>query len=224
MWKDGKQDGYGHLCYAEGRVKHGWWKEGSFTSEDLSVDDCDFDSDGYSFVGGYKGDKMNGIGIITSKYGDYAAGEIMDSQPHGYVVMHSPLKNADYIGQYYGWTTNNKCAVKSADGRYDGEWKDDLRDGFGISNAKGGCYEGYFEKDMPHGYGVLFYANGDRYAGYWQNGKKSGFGMRIRIKTATATSVIGTMTSRAAWAYVSTTRAKCTRASGTTTSPQAFPN
>ena len=76
---------------------------------------------------------------------------------------------------------------------------------------------------MPHGYGVLFYANGDRYAGYWQNGKKSGFGA---YTYKNGDRYVGNWDDdkRAAWAYVSTTRAKCTRASGTTTSPQAFPN
>lgn len=43
--------------------------------------------------------------------------------------------------------------------------------------ASGGKYEGEYKNDVKNGYGVYTYANGDVYEGQWQDGKKHGRGV-----------------------------------------------
>ena len=45
--------------------------------------------------------------------------------------------------------------------KYDGEWKDGLREGFGqFSYADGGRYEGIWDKNRKHGVGKFTFENG----------------------------------------------------------------
>lgn len=41
-----------------------------------------------------------------------------------------------------------------------------------------GVYEGEFQDLLPHGYGVMYYNNGNIYQGNWKNGKKRGVGLK----------------------------------------------
>lgn len=48
--------------------------------------------------------------------------------------------------------------------RYDGEWKDDMKWGFGKAEyRKKAHYEGHFFKDKRHGFGRMWYANAGTY-------------------------------------------------------------
>ena len=42
--------------------------------------------------------------------------------------------------------------------------------------ADGSRYEGYFKNDFPHGYGRIVQENGDVYEGGWLLGKIDGYG------------------------------------------------
>mmetsp|Transcript_28634 Transcript_28634/g.21373 ORF Transcript_28634/g.21373 Transcript_28634/m.21373 type:complete len:105 (+) Transcript_28634:23-337(+) len=56
---------------------------------------------------------------------------------------------------------------------YEGEWKEDFREGFGIFKyAKGDQYEGEWLKDRMHGKGVLSHPEGSVYEGIWEEGSK----------------------------------------------------
>ena len=61
--------------------------------------------------------------------------------------------------------------------RYEGEWKDGKRDGYGtfvVSN--GSSYEGEWKVGKKNGYGTLVASNGSSYEGYWKNDIKNGEG------------------------------------------------
>jgi hypothetical protein len=61
--------------------------------------------------------------------------------------------------------------------RYEGEWKDDRRDGAGtFFHADGSRYEGQWSQGRKDGKGTLFFANGDSYQGNWAEGQLSGPG------------------------------------------------
>ena len=54
--------------------------------------------------------------------------------------------------------------------KYEGEWKNGLREGKGIyylnkDNLQGDRYEGDFIKVQAEGKGISYYSNGDRYIG-----------------------------------------------------------
>lgn len=62
---------------------------------------------------------------------------------------------------------------------YEGEWRDDLREGFGVQKfAKGDAFEGEWAMDKMHGKGILVHADGSAYEGIWESGQKvEGFGV-----------------------------------------------
>jgi len=87
-----------------------------------------------------------------------------------------------YIG-FYGKRVDDK---KSGPGIYyylsgdiyDGEWANDLRDGFGTykyykTDEK---YVGQWKKDERFGTGTHYYKDGSRYEGKWVNDKREGPG------------------------------------------------
>ena len=58
--------------------------------------------------------------------------------------------------------------------KYDGEWKNDLREGNGIYEYKNGDkYKGEWKNDLRNGKGILYYKNGNiKYEGKYLNDKK----------------------------------------------------
>ena len=62
--------------------------------------------------------------------------------------------------------------------RYEGEWKNDKRDGHGKAKyTTGDVYIGSWKKCKRHGHGTMYIENGDVYEGSWNNGFKDGPGM-----------------------------------------------
>ncbi|KDO35164.1 hypothetical protein SPRG_00010 [Saprolegnia parasitica CBS 223.65] len=67
---------------------------------------------------------------------------------------------------------------------YDGEWLEDQQHGCGVQTWKVGKrknrehrYEGEFANGVRDGYGVFYYANGARYEGHWEDNVKHGLGL-----------------------------------------------
>ena len=62
-----------------------------------------------------------------------------------------------------------------------GDWKDDVRDGFGTyTYANGDTYEGEWSNNLRHGQGTYTYAeSGAKYVGGWVNGRREGMGELI---------------------------------------------
>ena len=60
-------------------------------------------------------------------------------------------------------------------GKYEGEMKNDKREGYGKFEYKNGdIYEGYWENDLRNGKGTLIYKCGNKYEGEWKNDFKEG--------------------------------------------------
>jgi len=50
--------------------------------------------------------------------------------------------------------------------RYEGDWKDNKRYGYGVHcYAHGERYEGDWQDNMKHGFGIHYFGNGDKYEG-----------------------------------------------------------
>ena len=57
--------------------------------------------------------------------------------------------------------------------KYDGEWQNDVKEGYGVLQyINGERYEGYWKDDKAHGKGTLTYIHGDKYVGDWHAAKK----------------------------------------------------
>lgn len=60
---------------------------------------------------------------------------------------------------------------------YEGEWRNELREGFGRQEwPDGSRYEGNWLNDKANGFGKLFHADGDVYEGEWKDDKANGKG------------------------------------------------
>ena len=54
-------------------------------------------------------------------------------------------------------------------------------DGFGImSYADGRRYEGFYVDDKRQGFGIYKYADGSEYSGYWYLNKQHGYGIYVK--------------------------------------------
>lgn len=64
------------------------------------------------------------------------------------------------------------------DGRkYEGEFKDNFKFGYGVYEwGDGRKYEGFYQFDKKHGFGKYTWVDGRKYVGYWENGKQHGYG------------------------------------------------
>ncbi|MBR5399969.1 MAG: hypothetical protein IK103_09295, partial [Bacteroidales bacterium] len=64
------------------------------------------------------------------------------------------------------------------DNQYDGEWKNNLKNGMGTYIYEdGGKYVGEWKDDYVSGKGVFYYANKDRFEGEFKDGLRDGFGI-----------------------------------------------
>ena len=60
---------------------------------------------------------------------------------------------------------------------YQGNWKDDVKYGYGkYTWAHGDVYEGNWKDDVKHGYGKYTWADGDVYEGNYKEGEQHGYG------------------------------------------------
>jgi hypothetical protein len=57
--------------------------------------------------------------------------------------------------------------------------------GIGRANYKDIIYEGQFVKDKWHGYGRAIFKDGSYHVGFWENDKKCGKGVTIRVDKKT---------------------------------------
>lgn len=69
-------------------------------------------------------------------------------------------------------------ATQSCQGSHSAAWSQCVGN---FETAEGNRYEGYFQQGRPHGYGVFFYladgpTQGDVYSGQWENGQMTGVG------------------------------------------------
>lgn len=81
------------------------------------------------------------------------------------------------------------CKVNSFQGTYEGEWKDNKQDGYGVyTYSNNDIYKGYFKEGVRHGHGLLRKGNfttnsASVYIGEWIGGKQSGYGVLDDIAT-----------------------------------------
>lgn len=55
--------------------------------------------------------------------------------------------------------------------KYEGDYVNDKKEGYGELTTKNGKYKGYFFNDVFNGHGKMMYKNGDVKEGTWKDGK-----------------------------------------------------
>ncbi|CAK4085668.1 unnamed protein product [Aphanomyces euteiches] len=133
-WVDGKQHGVGRMVYD--------------------------DANGIEYDGEWKAALRDGQGTMKYGSGNVYQGQWIAGVKCGHGVMH--------------WFDKME--------QYDGDWLDDKQHGNGVhvwkaQDKRGNRYEGEFANGVRDGFGVFYYANGARYEGHWENNVKNGPGL-----------------------------------------------
>ena len=89
----------------------------------------------------------------------------------------SDSRDAQCIDSWFNCLTGKGVYKFSNGDIYDGDWKNDIRDGQGTQiYVNGDIYTGKWKDDMKNGQGTFTYINGDIYTGFFLDDKKYGRG------------------------------------------------
>ena len=87
------------------------------------------------------------------------------------------IKEEDLLDVYYSMIKKKQIKMYK-DGKYEGEFKNNLRDGKGIMYYNNdNKYEGEWKNDFKEGKGIMYYKSGNKYVGEWKNDDKEGEGI-----------------------------------------------
>ncbi|CRG97925.1 conserved Plasmodium protein, unknown function [Plasmodium gallinaceum] len=166
------------------------------------------------YKGYWKNDKRNFYGIQHYNNNSIYNGFWEENKKCGLgkIIWFANLKNniSKYINEYENVNLKkNKVEKKTnynlyiheykkkniVENLYVGEWMNDKQHGFGIyiwfkkkknknkiiyQNENYDKYAGYWNKGKKDGYGIFYYNNGNKYIGIWKNNKKNGYGYLIK--------------------------------------------
>ncbi len=99
-------------------------------------------------------------------------GEKKDGCMHGQGTKNYP-DGSEYTGQWINGKRDGvgKLTWMSGKGTYYGQWKEDLKNGYGEAVfPNGGSYRGEWREGKIHGYGIKTNAKGEESCGVWQEG------------------------------------------------------
>ena len=134
-------------------------------------------SNGDIYVGGWKNNKKNGYGFVTSKE-QRSESFFVDDLENGYAKVHYYADSCRYEGECKGGYHDGKGKLIFKNGEYyDGYWKKGKKHGKGKLYTRIFEYEGEFYEDVMEGYGkVINYDVHCVYEGYFKRGKFEGHG------------------------------------------------
>ncbi len=133
--------------------------------------------DGSKYEGQFRNGKPDGWGTFTNPMGEKYVGTFRQGLRHGKGTLYfsdSTFITGDWIeGEYMGNSRIEPGRVGCIAGN--------CTDGRGTYIFKDGVakYVGEFRNGLPHGEGVIYYANGERYVGQWANGNFDGKGTLV---------------------------------------------
>ena len=173
-WLSGQCSNYGILTYHNGNIHEGNFKD-------------NYKDGAGTFYDKANNSKFEGKWVMGRQegYGVYYNCETKRISYKGYLV--NGIKHGDGIefydtGHYYeGSFVKNlrhgrgKLYDNTGFPKYEGQWKNGKRNGFGTEKIKG--YRGYvfvgtFSEGVKEGKGEEVFSNGDVYIGWYKNGKK----------------------------------------------------
>ena len=110
-----------------------------------------------------------------------------DSSRGGDSISHLGRRSSKGFGGQYDGDLNSRgerhgfgTFVADNGNEYEGDWKNDKREGHGKAKYNtGDVYIGNWKKCKRHGQGTMYIENGDIYEGGWTNGFKDGVGKYI---------------------------------------------
>jgi len=191
-WQHGLKSGEGVMHFDTGCIYIGHFKEnkmhgiGSYTWNEFPGKD----GKAKVYNGEWKCGKMSGHGIMECERGSYT-GEWSDGQENGAGVF---VYNGGIIvsGIFKDGLACGVCVQESACKTevYKGNFKNGLRDGYGILSHETGCYyDGNFKENAMHGHGEYYWVDLKSacnfvpfYIGEFEKGLQSGYGVFSNLR------------------------------------------
>ncbi|CAH2988793.1 unnamed protein product [Chilo suppressalis] len=173
-WANGLQDGYGSETYADGGTYQGQWMRGLRHGYGVRT------SAPFGLASHYRGGARGHRGSQASLAD--AAGTPdpserratrMDDARGGFVLKASsdePGRRGSLVEKTKKGLLSDEHLDASVTETYMGEWKNDKRTGFGVSERSDGLrYEGEWFANRKYGYGVTTFRDGTREEGKYKN-------------------------------------------------------
>ncbi|XP_035445724.2 uncharacterized protein LOC118273069 isoform X2 [Spodoptera frugiperda] len=171
-WANGLQDGYGSETYADGGTYQGQWMRGLRHGYGVRT------SAPFGLASHYRGGARGHRGSMSSlNEGGADPSEQrttrMDDARGGFVLTvrsdQPSGRRGSLVGKPKG-LLHDEHLDASVTETYMGEWKNDKRTGFGISERSDGLrYEGEWSANKKYGYGVTTFRDGTREEGKYKN-------------------------------------------------------
>ena len=163
----------------------------SFNNE-INLDDLDVNlipEKKHIFIGIKNNNLKQGLGLeIFKNFNSYFFGQFINGKRWGFgkYVINNENNNYIYKGEIngpyangYGILINNEILMK-----YEGDWKNSLKDGIGIETYKNNFYQGEFVNGKRNGLGQYFWEKDVFYSGEWKDNLMNGEGIYYFSKEA----------------------------------------
>ena len=173
--------GKGKLFLKNGLLYYGPVKYGILSCDNPS-DECEIKfPDGTIYVGQIKNNEITGTGKYFFPNGTTYIGEVLNGFRHGFGKFESNKEELSYEGNWKNGLKNGFGIMKKKGSIYEGNWKDGFIDGKGKLKWKSGnVYKGDFKMGKMDGNGYMIWFNEHKkYSGEWKNNIQNGFGVEI---------------------------------------------
>lgn len=156
------------------------WKQGLHGIMNLASGDC--------YTGAWKDNLKHGNGLYQSARTQHTyEGEYKYDKRDGFGILSVPknrVRGETKIESLFEENAKFKmhtCRLVSADLGilYSGEWREDMRNGFGTEFHAEYLFEGQFKDNQRQGWGKATYKNGKVYEGEYHANKRHGQGILI---------------------------------------------
>ena len=134
------------------------------------------------FIGEYKNYSPDGFGIYTNLITNLKiTGNFGHNGIHGIGIENSVEGGYCYEGEFKNNKKEGLGTIIWKDGcKYEGEFKNNQMEGYGMIEFPGkNYYQGHVKDGRMEGFGEFFWADKRKYIGYYKNDKRNGFGIYI---------------------------------------------
>ncbi|XP_078413788.1 radial spoke head 10 homolog B [Cetorhinus maximus] len=136
---------------------------------------------GIKYEGDFSMNTLTGHGTYTWTDGSTYVGEVLNGIRHGQGIFTSADQSVSYTGEWHEAKRHGKGTIyynQEASSWYQGDWVNNVREGWGIRRYKSGnVYEGEWKNFQRHGEGTMSWiSTNEEYTGQWENGIQHGFG------------------------------------------------
>ncbi|KAL0205728.1 hypothetical protein P9112_001035 [Eukaryota sp. TZLM1-RC] len=131
-------------------------------------------SSGLTIISTFFNGRCNGFTTIKRGDSTLFSGEAVGMLPHGQGSSMG-YEGTFYQGRRQGKGTYN-ANINGKELTFDGQWFNDLKYGKGKLSSNSESFEGIFEEDTKHGFGVSTGPGGVVYVGNWYRGNRHGNG------------------------------------------------